>query len=150
MSNIIFSNCYKVQFCGIVNPIQQNMKTELIIDQHLEHGQWLKTIDFYRDEIRIMRSRLEEIVTKNNQQEVTVHVERYQNQLIIQSATLDQLSHDIRKHEQVITEMIKENPVASNHRRAPVHPEHEEGMITFEKMFNDLRQEFIRFLAKVM
>lgn len=126
------------------------MKTALITDQHLEHGQWLKTIDFYRDEIKIMQSRLEEVVSNNNGQEVTVQVEHFQNQLIIQTSTLDQLSHDIRKHEQEITAMIIENPIASDHRHAPVHPEHEEGMIIFEKMFNELRHEFIRFLAKVM
>lgn len=126
------------------------MKTELITDQHLEHSQWLKTIDFYRDEIKIIQSRLEEVAAKNTHQDVTIQVEHFQNQLIIQTSTLDQLSHDIRKHEQEIASMIIENPIASDHRRAPVTPEHEEGMITFEKMFNELRHEFIRFLAKVM
>jgi len=126
------------------------MKTESIIDQHSAHGWWLKTIDFYRDEIKIMRARLEEVASKNTHQEVTVQIERFQNQLIIQTSIADQLSHNIRKHEQEIASMVIENPVASDHRRVAVTPEHEEGMITFEKMFNDLRHEFFRFLAKVM
>jgi len=126
------------------------MKTESIIDQHLAHGWWLKTIDFYRDEIKIMRASLEEVASKNTHQEVAVQIERFQNQLIIQTSIADQLSHDIRKHEQEIASMVIENPVASDHRRAAETLEHEEGMITFEKMFNDLRHEFFRFLAKVM
>jgi hypothetical protein len=126
------------------------MKTELITDQHLEHREWLNTIEFYRDEIKIMQNRIEEVASKNTAQEVLAQVEHFQNQLIIQSSTLDQLSHDIRKHEQELAAMVEENPVASDHRRAQVHPEHADAMITFEKMFNELRHENIRFLAKVM
>jgi preprotein translocase subunit SecA len=126
------------------------MKTALITDQHLEHREWLNTIDFYRDEIKIMQKRIEEVASKNTSKDVLVQVEHFQNQLIIQTSTLDQLSHDIRKHEQEISALAEANPVASDHRRAPVHAEHAEAMQTFEKMFNELRHENIRFLAKVM
>lgn len=126
------------------------MKTSLIIDQHLEHSQWLKTIDFYRDEIKIIQSRLEEVASKNTGKEIAVQVEHFQNQLIIQRSTLDQLSHDIHIHEQELTANVIDNPVASDRRKLPVPIEHEEGMMMFEKIFNELRHDFIRFLAKVM
>jgi len=126
------------------------MKTALIIDQHLEHREWLNTIAFYRDEIKIMQHRIEDVASKNTGIDILKKVEHFQNQLIIQSSTLDELTHDIRKHELEIAALAEANPVASDHRRAPVHPEHAEAMLSFEKMFNELRHENIRFLAKVM
>lgn len=126
------------------------MKTTLITEQHHTHREWLNKIAFYRDEIKIMQNRIEEIVSKNTGEDVLKQVEHFQNQLIIQSSTLDELNHDINKHEQELIEMIKANPIASDHRRAEVHPEHAENMISFEKYFNELRHELISFLAKTM
>jgi hypothetical protein len=126
------------------------METSLITEQHRDHREWLNTIAFYRDEVKIMQNRIEEIASKNTGQEVMAQVEHFQNQLIVQTDNLDRLSHDIRKHEQEISEMIKANPIASDHRRAPVHKEHVEAMESFEKIFSDLRKELILFLAKVM
>jgi predicted glycoside hydrolase/deacetylase ChbG (UPF0249 family) len=126
------------------------MKTALITEQHLEHREWLNRIAFYRDEVKIMQKRIEEVASKNNGQEVLAQVEHFQNQLIIQTSHLDQLSHDINKHESEIAAEVAKNPVASDHRRSEVHPEHKEGIETFEKLFNALRQEMILWLAKVM
>lgn len=126
------------------------METSLITEQHKAHQEWLGKIAFYRDEVKIMQSRIEEIASKNTGKDILKQVEHFQNQLIIQSSTLDELSHDINKHEQEITEMIKANPIASDHRRAEVHPEHAEGIVSFEKYFNELRHELITFLAKTM
>lgn len=126
------------------------MKTALITDQHLEHREWLNRLDFYRDEIKIMQNRIGEIASKNTAQEVLVQVEHFQNQLLIQSAHIDKLNHDIRKHESEIAAEITKNPTASDHRRSEVHPEHKEGIDMFEKLFNELRREQILWLAKVM
>ncbi|MEZ5173698.1 MAG: hypothetical protein R2850_09390 [Bacteroidia bacterium] len=126
------------------------MSTSLITEQHLSHQEWLNAIAFYRDELKIMQGRLDEVATRNNGQEVMAMVEHFQNQFIIQNSTLDQLSHDINKHEKELAAMIEANPVASDHRRAETHPEHAEGIETFERIFSDLRKEYVRFLAKVM
>ncbi len=126
------------------------MKTALITEQHLEHREWLNRLDFYRDEIKIMQNRISEIASKNTAQEVMAMVEHFQNQLIIQTSNLDQLFHDIRKHESELAAEIAKNPTASDHRRSEVHPEHQEGVAIFEKLFNELRSEQILWLAKVM
>jgi len=126
------------------------MATSLITEQHLTHQEWLNAIAFYRDELKIMQNRLSEVASRNTKQEVMVLVEHFQNQFIIQSSTLDQLSHDINKHEQKLAALIEANPVASDRRHAETHPEHGEAFETFEKMFNEMRKEYVRFLAKVM
>jgi hypothetical protein len=126
------------------------MKTALITDQHLEHREWLNRLAFYNDEIKIMQNRIAEVATKNNGQEVMIQVEHFQNQLIIQSSTIDQLNHDIKKHEQIISAEAEKNPVASDHRRTEIHPAHKEDIATFEKIFNELRHELIYWLSKVL
>jgi hypothetical protein len=126
------------------------MATSLITEQHLTHQQWLNAIAFYRDELKIMQNRLSEVASKNSKQEVLVMVEHFQNQFIIQTNHLDQLSHDINKHEQQLVALVESNPVASDRRHAETHPEHGEAFNTFEKLFNELRKEYVRFLAKVM
>lgn len=126
------------------------MKTALITEQHLEHREWLNRLEFYRDEIKIMQNRIGEVASKNTAQEVLAQVEHFQNQLLIQSSHIEKLSHDIRKHESELAAEIAKNPTASDHRRSEVHPEHKEGIETFEKLFNELRREQILWLAKVM
>jgi hypothetical protein len=126
------------------------MKTELISEIHTAHREWLNKIAFYRDEVKFMQHRIEEIASNNTGQEVLVQVEHFQNQLIIQTSTLDQFSHDINKHEKAITDMILANPVASDHRRAEPVAGMADSVQTFERIFNDLRHELIHFLAKVM
>lgn len=126
------------------------MKTALITDQHLEHRQWLNRLAFYGDEIKIMQNRIAEVASRNTVQEVMAQLEHFQNQLIIQSSTIDQLNHDIKKHEQVIAAEAQKNPVAADHRRTEIHPEQKEAVASFEKVFNELRHELIHWLAKVM
>jgi hypothetical protein len=150
MRNIIFSQLNQLEICVRNQIKEKRMATSLITEQHLSHQQWLNAIAFYRDELKIMENRLAEVVSRNNVQDVLAQAEHFQNQFIIQNSTLDQLSHDINKHEQEIAAMIAANPVASDRRHAETHPEHADGIDTFEKMFSDLRKEYVRFLAKVM
>ena len=61
------------------------MKTgEKIYTQHADHTEWLSKMKFYTDEITILKNRLGEIASKNNQKDVLAQVEHFQNQLIIQ------------------------------------------------------------------
>ena len=59
-------------------------KQEALYDVHQEHAEWISKLNFYKDDIKIFNTRLEEIVSKNNGEEVLAEVERFQNQFIIQ------------------------------------------------------------------
>lgn len=37
-----------------------------IYDQHLEYQDWLKRLDFYKEDLIILRERLDEVTTINN------------------------------------------------------------------------------------
>jgi hypothetical protein len=123
---------------------------ESIYKQHEENTEWLKKLDFYKDEISILKGRLEELATKNNAQEVLAEVERFQNQFIIQRNNIDEIAHKVREHEQSLLEEIKSNPVAVDHRKVEYHAVEQDLVNSFEKVFNEVREDFNKFSAKWM
>lgn len=127
-----------------------NPTTKPLTELHTENADWLKRLDFYTDETRIMRERIEEIASKNTGADIRGQVEHFQNQFIIQKNHIDELRHDINDHENFIVSQVKENPVAVDHRRLQDHPVLRDRMNDFEKIFNELRTELNLFLAKAM
>ena len=121
-----------------------------IYDQHLENQDWLKRLDFYKEEITILRERLEEVTSKNNAPDFLKYVEHFQNQLLIQRNHIDELAHQINANEHALISEIKDNPVAVDHRKVENHVAEADFMVFFEKNFATLRAEFNVFLAKWM
>ena len=126
------------------------MEKEFIYDQHQKHQDWLSRLDFYKEEIQILKERLQEITSKNNAPEVLVDVERFQNQFIVQRNNIDELAHSIKVHEAKIVKEIEKNPVAVEHRKMEAHEEEEDFMAYFEKNFSELRDNYKHFAAKWM
>jgi hypothetical protein len=127
-----------------------NTSTKPLTELHTENADWIKHLDFYTDEIRIMQSRIAEIESKNTAHDVRGQVEHFQNQLILQRNHVDELRHDIIDHESYIVNRANENPVALEKQRLHDHPVLRGRMQDFEKIFNELRAELNRFLAKFM
>jgi hypothetical protein len=108
----------------------------------------MNKLNFYSDEITLMKNRLEEIATKNSHQDVLAKVEHFQNQLIIQKNNIDELAHEIKADENKLEKEVNKNPIAVDHREMPSHSGEKESIETFEKNFNELRTEFKQFVAK--
>ena len=121
-----------------------------IYDQHQENQDWLKRLDFYKEEITILRERLEEVTAKNNAPDFLKQVEHFQNQFIIQRNHIDELAHQIKADAKHLVSEIKQNPVAVDHRKLENHDAEDDFMGFFEKNFATLRAEFNPFLAKWM
>jgi hypothetical protein len=123
---------------------------ESIYKQHEENTEWINKLNFYKDEIKIMTGRLEEVASKNSGDDALAEVERFQNQLIIQRNNIDNISHEVKMNEEALIAEIKENPVAVDHRKVEYHAKEQDLVDSFEKNFNDLRDDFNRFSAKWM
>jgi NAD-dependent SIR2 family protein deacetylase len=121
-----------------------------IIDQHLENQDWLKRLDFYKEEITILKERLDEVTKKNNASDFLKDVEHFQNQFIVQRNNIDELAHSIKMNEQGLVKEVNSNPVAVDHRKVENHLAEEEFIVYFEKNFAELRGEYNRFLSKWM
>jgi hypothetical protein len=110
----------------------------------------MKKLDFYKDEIKILRNRLEEIAAKNNSGEVLSKVEHFQNQFIIQRDNIDNIAHAVKLNEEELLNEINRNPVAVDRRKMAYHEKEQDLVETFEQNFNEIRGEFNRFTSKWM
>ncbi|HLP56176.1 MAG TPA: hypothetical protein VK151_14160 [Fluviicola sp.] len=123
---------------------------ESIYKQHEENTEWISKLNFYKDEIEILKGRLEEITSKNNAKEVLMQVEYFQNQWIIQRNNIDEISHQVRANEAALIDEINSNPVAVDRRKMEYHAQEQDLVDSFEKNFNNIRKEFNTFSAKWM
>jgi hypothetical protein len=121
-----------------------------IYDQHSENQDWLKRLDFYKEEIIILKERLDEVTSKNNASDFLKDVEHFQNQFIVQRNNIDELGHSIKMNEQGLVNEVKANPVAVDHRKVEKHETEADFIGYFEKNFAELRTEYNKFLSKWM
>lgn len=126
------------------------METKKVYDLHEENKEWLNKLAFYKDELKVMQNRVSEIASKNSAKDVLASVEHFQNQLIIQRNSIDELAHSINDHETYLVNRAKENPTAIDHRSVNDHPKMRDSFNSFEKVINELRKELNTFLSKTM
>ncbi|MFV8324803.1 hypothetical protein [Flavobacterium sp. ZS1P14] len=127
------------------------METKKTIYQlHEEHKTWLNKLSFYKDELKIMDSRILEVAKKNTSKEVRSLADHFNNQLIIQKEQIDILTHDIKSHELYLEAAALDNPNGIDKEKFSDHKKHRESIAIFEKLFKDLREDLIDFLSKWM
>ena len=121
---------------------------EYIQNLHEDHTQWEKDLSFYEDQLKIFKSQLAEISSKNTSNEVKIEVEKFQNQFIIQKDEIDKLKHMIHVNEDEIEKEVLSNPVAVDHRKADDDTTLRERMEIFVPLFNNLKEDFREFAGK--
>jgi hypothetical protein len=135
---------------GTLRKIDHMTTKAKIFDLHSENQDWLKSLDFYKDEILILKKRLEEVTSKNNAPEFLKDVEHYQNQFIVQRNNIDELAHAIKMNEKELEKEVNSNPVAVEHRKVENHEPEADFLGYFEKNFATLRTDYNKFLSKWM
>ncbi len=120
--------------------------TKSIENLHYEHRLWMNELSFFSDELKIYEHRLEDLVQKNNNTTVLSLLEQFQNQFIRQREVLDELTHNIKVHEQKIGEAIRRN------QEIPADPDLHAYMMdemeSYRRIYRDLKRKFYSFLAK--
>lgn len=124
------------------------MEKEYLLDLHKTHKTWQEELAFYADDLTILKNRLSEVSIQNTAQEIKKSVEQFQNQFVIQKEQIDILNHDIQISEDAIQENIKENPVASDHRKMAEKTDLTDRMKTFKKLFVEMKDSFNDFVGK--
>lgn len=126
------------------------MQTTNVKNIDNKHAEWNKSLGFYKDELDIFKERLDEVAEKNTAKETLQMVEHFQNQFMIQAENIDILQHDINEH---VNEIAKETLQHAGH----INSENMVGHINLEErfekqtiIFKGLKEEFMKFLSKVM
>ena len=126
------------------------MDKKKIFQLHSEHNEWLNRLDFYKQDIKFLADRVEEISAKNSDKEVLALCEHYSNSLDIQLNEAQKLKHAIKNHEKLVKQEIHLNPIAVDHRSMDDHAQEREAIERFELIFTELRKELLRFFSKWM
>lgn len=128
------------------------MKTKpiYISDLHFEHKNWRSQLEFQREELKSFNKRLEEVVVRWTDKDILSNVEKYQNNFIRHNEVIDTLLHDLGLHENKLSKYAIEHPTAIDH----VHFDDHGGMrAAIERqlsIYDQLKNEFMRFLTKAM
>jgi hypothetical protein len=112
-----------------------------------EHNEWLKGLDFYRDDLKIHERRLLELAGRSSDFELSRGIEHFQNQFLIQRNTMDEMRHAIREHAVGFGRNVAKGDDSQQGRLTLSHEELKDGYLSFEKVMNELRHEFAAFLT---
>ena len=115
------------------------------------HSDWLRGLDFYKQEIKILKSRLTEVASKNSHPDVMKQVEHYENQFEIQRENIHRLSHDIKSNIKVVA--VESKASSASYIDGVLLSQHHtlgQKFETEERTVNELRQEFNQFASEWM
>ncbi|MCF8278701.1 MAG: hypothetical protein K9J17_18385 [Flavobacteriales bacterium] len=121
-----------------------------IDELHFEHRLWTNNMKFYYDEVRIFENRLEELVKRNTKVEVTSQIEHFQNQFIRQKEVAQELISKCGDHDKFLANQAQDHPIAIDHVLFADHTKLRDQVETFEKIYKELKAEFMSFLVKWM
>ena len=116
----------------------------------VQHNEWLRKLEFYKEDLDILEKRLLEVSDKNTSTEARAGIEHFQNQFMIQRKNISELKHVIKRHTHQVFEDVKEHAGRVELIQIGDHQKIDEDVTLFEKTINELRQEFNLFLTKWM
>ncbi|MCC6938643.1 MAG: hypothetical protein IT226_10520 [Flavobacteriales bacterium] len=116
-------------------------------DLRLDHQEWLNTLRFRKEDVSILERRLEAIVQRNSKQEVMAELEHFQNQFIREKEVIDELRHDIKQHENQLEKQGGEDALGMEHGYITEHTMLHDRILTFEKLYRELKAEFRQWLS---
>lgn len=125
------------------------MKTTLTFLHH-QSTDWLRELEFYKQELNILKNRLGEVSVKNTAVEVTAQVEHFQNKFIMLDEQLDILRHDITQRLNEVDAIVKTKPEHIGEKFNTGEDDVNERMQYEKKSIADTRLEFNKFLSKIM
>ena len=115
------------------------------------HNDWLRALNFYKDELKMLNNRLTEIAKKNTGKEVMIAIEHFENQLRIQVENIHLLDHEIKANVKKAAHETKASGAGYiDGILFTQHNELETKFITEEKIINELRHSFNQFAAEWM
>lgn len=114
---------------------------------HHENKTWNRMLEFFKQENTFLKNRLSEVLDNSTDKEFLALAEQFQNKFIIKDEYIDELRHDINEQDKKLTESTA-NYIDINLIKRQEKLRNE--MEYFEKDFNKLKNEFNKYLAKVL
>ena len=114
---------------------------------HHENKTWRRLLDFFKQENSFLKTRLSEVLDKSTDKNFLALAEQFQNKFILKDEYIDELQHDINKHEMNLKDTA-ENAVYIKLTKQQEKLRNE--MEYFEKDFNNLKNEFNKYVLTTL
>lgn len=121
-----------------------------VTELHNDHKMWLSELTLAQDQLKSFGSRLSEVNAANTAGEIRAQVEHFQNQFIREAEVIDTLRHDIQSKARELSETVAANNVATEHKKVEDDASLRDRMLTFAKIYSELKSEFTSFLARTL
>lgn len=110
----------------------------------------MRGLIFYKEEIKILQDRLEEVASKNNSFEARQGIEHFQNQFVLHRNNIDELKHKVN----LLIEKMSKDALTHEGRIDKERIKEDEALKEeynmLEKTIKEMRREFNVFLSKWM
>ncbi len=115
------------------------------------HTDWLRGLDFYREEVNILKTRLTEIAGKNNGKDVQKEIGHFESQFDIQTENIHKLSHDIQANVKLAGREFLNS--GAGYIDGVLFEQHEElgkRYLAEERTLSELKKAFYHFASPLM
>jgi hypothetical protein len=123
---------------------------DTIANVHILCEDWKRELDFFKSEIVYLKKRLEEVASKNTNNDVLVEVEHFENKFKIMSLHVDELHHDINLKNENLLKEASEKPNYINVKMIESDEHLLDLMNDTSSDYYITKKDFYQFLAKVM
>jgi L-arabinose isomerase len=115
------------------------------------HTDWLRGLDFYREEVNILKTRLTEIAGKNTNKDIQKEIGHFESQFDIQTENIHKLSHDIQANVKLAgREFLNSGAGYIDGALFEQHTELGKRYLAEEKTVSELKQAFYHFASPLM
>lgn len=114
-----------------------------------QENDWLRELEFYKEDMYILTSRIEEVNNKNTSQDTLAKADQFLNKLLILRQRLDELKHDINLHSEKVSAIAKAKPTHIHEKALPENDMFFNSVKSLIQDIADIRFELNSFLAKV-
>ncbi|WP_291914292.1 hypothetical protein [Chitinophaga sp. CB10] len=112
---------------------------------HEQINSWKEAVKGVKEEVGLMRERLEQIALSKAPKDIMHRVEHFENRLLRQREVADEMFHDIKQ----CAKHMSDAPAQVHHDDRPIdnYETLQDRMETFQKLYGELKSEFNHFMT---
>lgn len=108
---------------------------------------WKRELDFYKNEIPILKKRLEEVASRNTAAEIAISIEKFENKFDIIANHLNELGHDIKSLDAYVLNDAASKPTFIHIKKLDTPAELIDLMKYTANDFQETKKDFYQFVS---
>jgi hypothetical protein len=125
-----------------------NLKEIYVFDLHYDHKIWENELNFYKNELGIFETRLEDMVKRDMPKEMYRELERFQNKFIRQKEVVDNLKNQIHKYDDALRGLKDTKRMDKDSNHVKFHKKLEDDFRINRKLYFETREDFNKYLER--